>query len=370
MSLRPGEMVAIQPRGSGPVVVHRVVRVLARGAHAEVCLAAWQQGASVLKTGLAAAARRDVDLAIEERIVTQLEHENVVRFLGRGEHPTAGPVLAYERVFENPLGTISSPALRARLPNDPGTRFYPLPPSVGLRLTRDLLRALEHMHRRSFVHHDVKLANLMVRLPGAAADASEAVVLDGVLGGGGQGVLVDFGATRSAAYLAELNRGDASHDLTPPQLTPLYAPPEALDPARPRFHPSIDVYAAALVLYSCASGRAPYDHLGGEDTQSVARLRRLKADERRGELMAVSFEALAGAPGLRTLAAEVHGFLAACLATDPAARPSVTEARRHVERLTDLCGAPPRGRRPDARDDRDARDGGVFFGRKGPRPGR
>lgn len=363
MSLRPGETVAIQPPGGGAPVVHRVVRVLARGSHTEVVLAASAQGASVLKTGLAAAARRDVDLAIEERIVAQLEHENVVRFLGRGEHPTAGPVLAYERVHENPLSTISSPAIRARLPNDPGTRYYPLPPSVGLRLVRDLLRALEHMHRRSFVHHDVKLANLMVRLPGVP-DAAEAVVLDKVLGGGGQGVLVDFGATRSAAYLAELNRGEAAHDLTPPQLTPLYAPPEALDATRPQFHPSIDVYAAALVLYACASGRAPYDHLGGDDAQGVARLRRLKADERRGELMAVSFEALAGAPGLRTLAAEVHGFIAACLATDPEARPSVTEARRHVERLTDLCSNAPARRRPGDE------SGGVYFGRKGPRPAR
>jgi serine/threonine protein kinase len=366
MSLRPGETVAIT-KGGAPPALHRVMRVLARGAHTEVCLAVWEQGASVLKTGLAAAARRDVDLAIEERIVAQLDHENVVRFLGRGEHPTAGPVLAYERVHEDPLLTIT--ALRARLPNDPGTRYYPLPPSVSLRLARDLLRGLEHMHRRSFVHHDVKLANLMVRVPDKGADASDAVVLDAVLAGGGQGVLVDFGATRSAAYLAELNRGEASHDLTPPQLTPLYAPPEALDAARPRFDPSIDVYAAALVLYSCASGRAPYDHLGGggDEAQGLARLRRLKAGERKGELMAVSFDALAGAPGLRSLAGDVHGFVAACLATDPEARPSVTEARRHVERLNDLVGA-PRGKRLD---DRGARDGGVFFGRKGPqRPGR
>lgn len=320
----------------------RIGRLLARGAHGRVHLGLGEGGAvRALKLSLLPEPRRTVEVGIEASIAAQLDHENVVRFVGRGVAGSTGePVLAFERVHENPLLVLSRPGLRGRLASDPGTRFHPLPLLTALALVADLLRGLEHLHRRSFVHHDVKLANLMVRTS-TADDQPEVALLEQVLAGDARGVLVDLGATRSAAFLTELERGLGGGELAPPQLTPLYAPPEALA-ARPRFHGSLDVYAAALVLYACASGRAPYDHLG--DPDELAALLRLKAAEGRGEVVAVSLDALAAREGTRAAAGDLHGFLVACLHRRPDERPTPGEARRHVEALLRALGGPP-GRR-------------------------
>jgi len=103
----------------------------------------------------------------------------------------------------------------------------------------------------------------------------------------------DVRAASMASYRAWEN-------VVPPQLTPIYAPPEALldnhTPAglRPILHPSLDVYAAALVIYAMAAGRVPYDHLG-VDLTDVEVLLDVKREERRGQLSPISNSALKSA---------------------------------------------------------------------------
>ncbi|MCO5166996.1 MAG: hypothetical protein M9894_11585 [Planctomycetes bacterium] len=340
-ALQPGATVVITPPGGEEPVELELLTPLGRGANSQTWLARSDGATFAVKAPLADG--DDHELTIEERIVQQFHHPSVVALAGSGVGPGGRLVLAYERLFPNPLNVVNRPSVRRHFPGDPGTRFYPLPPPVALNLAVDLLAALEHVHRRGFVHHDVKPDNLMVRapLPPDAAELPDHELLELALRGECQGVLVDLGSSRSNAYLAELNRGgiDADVLVVPPQLTPLNAPPEALldndvpgGRPRPLLFRSLDVYAAALTIYAMVSGRSPYDHLG-LDTASFEALRRVKAAERAGELVPFSAEAVSGAPGYRRVADDLLALLLACTHRDPAERPGVAGALQFVEEL-------------------------------------
>lgn len=341
-ALQPGATVVITPTGGEEPIELELLTLLGRGANSQTWLAAADGEVVAVKAPLAAG--DDHELTIEERIVQQFHHPSVVALAGAGVGPGGRLVLAYERLFPNPLAVVNRPDVRRHFPDDPGTRFYPLPPPVALNLAADLLAALEHIHRRGFVHHDVKPDNLMVRapLPPDATHLPDHELLELALRGECQGVLVDLGSSRSNAYLNELNRGgiDADVLVVPPQLTPLNAPPEAVlknevpggGAPRPLLFRSLDVYAAALTIYAMVSGRAPYDHLG-LDTASFEALQQVKAAERAGDLVPFSAEAVTGAPGYRRIAPDLLALLLACTHRDPAERPGVAGALQFVEEL-------------------------------------
>lgn len=326
-----------------------MVGPLDQGANSQTWLARDPAGQHVvLKGPRCADGGFQADLQVEARILGQLRSDGLIRLLGAGQSAEGALLLGYERAFPNPLLVLARPEVRRCFP-DPGTRYLPLPVQVTLKLGRDLLRGLEDLHGHGFVHHDVKLANLMVRLPETAATVAHHRQLEHALSGRARGVLIDVGASRSFDYLGELNEGRAAGDvaLVPPQLTPLYAPPEALLPApgaaRPVLHPSLDVYAAGVVLYVCASGRLPYEDQG-LDTEGWEGLRATKAEERAGRAAPLSFQALAGSSGYRTVAEELHRLLVAMLHRDPARRPTPRAAREGLDRLLAALPAPARRR--------------------------
>lgn len=291
------------------------------------------------------------DLEIEGRILEQFAHPNVVSLLGKGREPGGRRVLVYERLFGNPASVVSRPEVRRHFPDDPGTRFYPLPPLVALDLALDLFSALDHIDRRGFVHHDVKLGNLMVRLPCEDAVLPDHLLLQRVLDGACAGVLVDLGSSRSKAYLAELNSGVADDDLrvVPPQVTPRFAPPEALlqnvapkgGRPRPLLLPSLDIYAAAAAVYSLATGRVVYDHLG-VNVDEFEPLREAKKAEREGKLSPFSNEAIRGAAGWRRVAEDVAKLLQTCVHGDPGKRPRSIEVHDGLLELRKKVGGPRR----------------------------
>ena len=354
--LEAGESVAIQGAQGG---VFTLLSHLASGASSQAWLARREDGLmGVLKT-LRTTRQAGHELVIEEQILRQLRSRNLVKFLGRGERQ-GRLVLAYERVFQNPLLVMSEPAIRARLPRDPGTRYYPLPPRMALSLGLDLLRALEHMHALGFVHHDVKPANLMMRLP--ALERTEAVPPAKLAALASQstptGVLIDIGAARGQVFLDDFNRGEVDPGIVPPQLTLTHAPPEALLPTpgphgnRPFLHPSLDRYAAALVIYAAVSGCGPYDHLEGESTSGLERVLAIKTREREGRLSPVHFRALAGAPGVdASLAEALFLLLKRCLGVSWSERPAVRQVRQELETLCverGLVASGPRSGRLEA----------------------
>lgn len=333
--LRPGARCRITPHAGGAPLELEVRAPLASGAQSQTYLARRGDGSMAVVKSRLREDQPDHHLVIEERILVQLRDERLVRFLGRGTDDRGELVLAYERVFPNPMTVLSKPAVRRHFPRDPGTPYYPPPPRLGLALCVDLLRAVEHMHEVGFVHHDVKLGNLMVRL--AELDRVERVfdhqVLEHAMGATTTGVLIDIGAARSHSFLEEWNRGEVDRDIVPPRLTPSHAPPEALLDGRPRLHPSLDVYAASLVLYACIAGVPPYHHLGVDRTDLGALLE-VKARERAGKLLPIAHEALAAAPGVAgDLAGELFAFMRACLDRHVEQRPTARAAREHLERI-------------------------------------
>lgn len=271
----------------------------------------------------------DEDLQIEERLLGQLQHENLVPLLATG-FVQRQRVLAYPLLRENPLTLLSR--LRDHFPDDPGTRYYPLPARIALGLGLDLLSGLSYLHERGFVHHDVKPSNIMVDLELSGPSPAPHLLLEGALRGDARGVLIDVGGSRAQSYLDDLNSGRADADVSvvAPQLSPLYAPPEALvrqvrgGEKRIWLDPSLDLYAAALVVYTMLTGRAPYDHLNlvHHDLETLTYVKR---QELSGRLFPFAAEAVRGARGARRVSEELVGWLTRCTSPDLQQRPEVME---------------------------------------------
>jgi serine/threonine protein kinase len=173
----------------------------------------------------------------EARLLTQLDHPNVVRAYQVGE----GAGVHYI-VMEYLEGETLDEVLdrRGRLP---------LPEAV--RLVRQVLDGLQHLHERRTVHRDVKPANIMLTptpdkgKPDATWDATVKIL--------------DIGLGR------ELFDEDAPEGQIETQLTeegsvlgtPDYLAPEQAKDARSA-DIRADVYGAGCVLYHCLAGRPPF----------------------------------------------------------------------------------------------------------------
>ncbi len=276
-----------------------------------------------------------------ERVTCQkFDHPSLVRFLGSASSNEMGTLLAFEALAGNPLlvlnGTAARPSYR-----DPKTPYYPLPPGRALELAFDLLLALEHLHERGFVHADVKLSNLLTRVPQRGDGAS---LLRQVAEGSFTGVLIDLGSVRQLSVLKALSSGGADPFLIP-SITPLYAPPEALFERKETgghkvFSPVMDTYAFGLVFYVLLTGRVPYTHLVPEASlKDTDRVLDLKNRETRGDVSPVDARALSRIPlhdvgfegqGLSTwprFHAASKELMRRCLQPDPEHRPETGALR-------------------------------------------
>src|SRR3989338_3865630 len=133
------------------------------------------------------------------------------------------------------------------MPHYPQTLLNLLDSSLdGLSLPRvkhiffQLLSALEHIHAHHFVHHDIKLENILI-------DANDHIYL------------IDFGYARPYAPGLRANNGQhgSSH----------YAAPE-IWLQQPREGPEVDVWAAGVCLYLLVTGYFPF---GGPRSQRLGK---------------------------------------------------------------------------------------------------
>ena len=155
-------------------------------------------------------------LALEYELLSQLEHPGVVRVLDLGVHG--------EDCFEV-LELLEGSSLATRLAQADGR----VPAGEATHLLRTCAAALDAIHRRGFVHGDVKPGNIFV------TGAGQAKLLD--LGGG----TPDPGGGGDGARHA----------------TPAYASPQVLSGL-----PAVaadDLYSFACVAFELLTGRHPFD---------------------------------------------------------------------------------------------------------------
>ncbi|MFI2713622.1 serine/threonine-protein kinase [Micromonospora sp. NPDC018662] len=208
----------------------------------------------------------------EARAAARLTHPHVTQVYDYGEATLPGGVVTPYLVME----LVAGQTLADRLAGGP------LAWPDAVRTAGQVAAALAAAHRIGVVHRDVKPANVMLTETGAK--------------------VLDFGIAAPAGP-RQPTTGPAGEPLAG---TPAYFAPERLDPGPT--HPAGDVYALGALLYRSLTGRPPLPVRTWDD---VVDLR-----DRRPPV-----------PPLRVpgLPADVAELTLACLALDPARRPTAAQ---------------------------------------------
>lgn len=189
------------------------------------------------------------------------------------------PVLGADTGAELPwvaVGYVPGPSLRTVV----GDEFGPLPPDSVRTLAAGLARALVHVHAAGLVHRDLKPSNVLLTVDGPK--------------------IIDFGIARAVDTVTDGGLTSTGAVVG----SPGFMSPEQV--RGERLTPASDVFCLGSVLAYAATGRTPF---GGADSGVHATMFRIAHDE----------------PDLTDLAPELSGLIRACLAKDPAGRPSATE---------------------------------------------
>jgi len=191
----------------------------------------------ILPASRAKDARVLARFAREAKLLTQLDHPNVVRAFQLGD--------------SGGRHYIAMEFLEGETLDDVLTRRKRLPPGEAVRLMRQVLDGLQHLHEQRTIHRDLKPTNLMV-LP-AHARGTPDTTWDATL------KILDIGLGRELFLDAD------SAATTHTQLTvegavvgtPDYMAPEQAKDARTS-DIRADIYSVGCVLYHCLTGRTPF----------------------------------------------------------------------------------------------------------------
>jgi serine/threonine-protein kinase len=171
----------------------------------------------------------------EIAVTASFTHPHILGLLESGE--TTGPDGARVLYYVMPL--IEGETLRDRL-----RREDHLPLRDAIRITRELLEALQYAHAHGVIHRDIKPGNILLS--------------------GGHAVVADFGIARPVVRETDSDGDDLSLTVSGVAVgTPAYMSPEqAL--AGATVDTRSDLYAAGCVLYEMLTGRAPFDASTGQ----------------------------------------------------------------------------------------------------------
>ncbi|WP_189599680.1 serine/threonine-protein kinase [Streptomyces lateritius] len=194
-------------------------------------------------------------------------------------------VLGSDTAAEAPwvaIGYVPGPSLRSVVGDD----FGPLPTTTVRALAAGLAKALTHVHAAGLVHRDLKPSNVLLTVDGPR--------------------IIDFGIARAVDTVTDGGLTSTGAVVgSPGFMSPEQVRGEKLTPAS-------DIFCLGSVLVYAATGRSPF---GTADSGVHATMFRIAHDE----------------PDLTGLAPELSGLVRACLAKDPAGRPSAAEL---VETIT------------------------------------
>lgn len=300
---------------------------------------------------------------IELRILQTLPpHPNVMRLLGTTRYANMTcAVLAW--AHSNPFVRLNAkgiegPAIKRFRGLAPKT---PLPASTAIEMIQELLAALEHLHRYSFVHGDIKSANVLCEVDSHRIKIGDERYFDLVQRRAYRVILADYGSARSLSFIKAKSERDRK--FAPAEFTPVFAPPEVF--RENPFHSglAVDTYQVGAILYEWLTGFLPYDHripqLGKRGLSQE--LIELKRAEDKGRLRCFDPERLKTARHHDVVFAEafasqrlrerffedVESLINAATQPDPDKRPTIPTLRREVMRLFELQPpkrGPSRGR--------------------------
>ncbi|MGW4443633.1 protein kinase domain-containing protein [Streptomyces sp. NPDC004682] len=161
----------------------------------------------------------------EAQAVAKLTHTNIVSVFDTGEDEADGmPYIVMEYVEGRPLGSVLAEDVR---------QLGAMPADRALKITADVLAALEISHEKGLVHRDIKPGNVMVTRRGVVK-------------------VMDFGIARAMQSGVTSMTQTGMVVGTPQYLSPEQALGRGVD-ARS------DLYSVGIMLFQLVTGRLPFD---------------------------------------------------------------------------------------------------------------
>ncbi|WP_437968552.1 serine/threonine-protein kinase [Sorangium sp. So ce260] len=238
---------------------YRALRALGRGGMGEVIEAEHRAlrkrvVVKLVRRALAGDPRFVDRLRVEAQALAAVSSPHVVAVTDIGTTPAGRAYFVMER--------LEGGTLREEL-----ERRGPLPVAEAIEVTRQVLAGLSAAHRVGIVHRDVKLDNVFLCAPGAAAPggARVAKVLDF-----GVAKVLDAGVDRVGPAAAPPFR--LAGPAYPTEAGLLVGTPRTASPEQARCRPvdaRADVYAVGLLMYTLLVGHGPFAHV--EDALEVLR---------------------------------------------------------------------------------------------------
>jgi serine/threonine protein kinase len=270
------------PRGRGGAKIGKYTlgQPLGQGGYGEVFAGTAKSGPRVAVKLLDAAHSKDEEAVArfkrEAETARRLEHPNIVRVLDVGSSRNRH-YIAMELVHGGSLKAL----IKRELDVERARRI--------LAVLADAARGLAYAHEQGVVHRDVKPANILLTRSGKAKVA-------------------DFGLARAVDHSSMTTDGKVLG-------TAAYMSPEQARGVRAT--DASDVYSMGVILYEVATGAPPFE----SDNQLGFLYQHAEIEPRRPEVRA-------------PYPAELGALALACLAKDPAARPSMTRVADRLGAIT------------------------------------
>ncbi|BBN16920.1 mitogen-activated protein kinase kinase kinase ANP1 [Marchantia polymorpha subsp. ruderalis] len=211
------------------------------------------------------------ELEEEVRLLRNLSHPNIVRYLGTAREEKALNILL-EFV---PGGSIASLLGKFGSFTEPVIRMY----------TRQLLLGLEYLHSNNILHRDIKGANILVDNKGCIK-------------------LADFGASKKVVELATISEAKSMKG------TPYWMAPEVIRQTGHNWQ--ADIWSVGCTVIEMATGKPPWS----QQFQEVAALFHIGTTK-------------SHPPIPEHLSANGKNFLLKCLQREPRLRPSAADLLQH-----------------------------------------